>query len=666
MNIQDLNGKLLPELREIAKNLGVKRVESFKKNELIDLISKNETTAPAASESKEAPAADANGDDKKGKGRPRKAVSAEPIGTSNPSKNVDLFTEPVAESTPAEAAPAEPKVISIEDATAPLRKMRPRKDKGQENDPQPVSSEAAPVAEAETTETIEIPVANAETTESATAEVKPANEKGNFNKNQQQGNREPREQREPRNLQQQPNNPNQQPNNPNQQNRENNPNQQNRQPFNKQRQPQEPNGNRDGNNTGNQQPQQNQNPNQNQQRQQNQNQQNQNRQQNQQPQEEKVDEEAYNLVGIVTAEGVLEVIQDGYGFLRSSDYNYLPSPDDVYVSQSQIKLFGLKTGDTVRGTIRPPREGEKFFPLVKVDSINGRHPSYIRDRVPFEYLTPLFPDEKFKLTGHKDESLSTRIMDLFAPIGKGQRGMIVAQPKTGKTMLLKDVANAIAANHPEVYLIVLLIDERPEEVTDMARSVKAEVVASTFDEPADRHVKVANIVLEKAKRMVECGHDVCILLDSITRLARAYNTVSPASGKVLSGGVDANALHKPKRFFGSARKIENGGSLSILATALTETGSKMDEVIFEEFKGTGNMELQLDRKISNRRIYPAIDILASGTRREDLLVRKDVLQRIWLLRKFIADMNPVEAMEFMKSHMEHTKSNEEFLVSMNS
>ena len=381
---------------------------------------------------------------------------------------------------------------------------------------------------------------------------------------------------------------------------------------------------------------------------------------------EKADESNYDLVGIVSAEGVLEVIQEGFGFLRSSDYNYLPSPDDIYVSQNQIKLFGLKTGDTVKGSIRPPKEGEKFFPLVKVESINGRHPSYIRDRVPFQYLTPLFPSEKFKLTGHAQETLSTRVMDLFAPIGKGQRGMIVAQPKTGKTMLLKDVANAIAANHPETYLIVLLIDERPEEVTDMARSVKAEVIASTFDEPAERHVKVANMVLEKAKRLVECGHDVCILLDSITRLARAYNTVSPASGKVLSGGVDANALHKPKRFFGSARKIENGGSLSILATALTETGSKMDEVIFEEFKGTGNMELQLDRKISNRRIYPAIDITASGTRREDLLVKKDVLQRIWLIRKFIADMNPVEAMEFLKSHMENTMSNEEFLISMNS
>lgn len=373
----------------------------------------------------------------------------------------------------------------------------------------------------------------------------------------------------------------------------------------------------------------------------------------------------YNFDGLVVSEGCLDLMQDGYGFLRSSDYNYLASPDDVYVSQSQVKLFGLKRGDTVRGAIRPPKEGEKYFPLIRVDSVNGREPSYVRDRVPFEYLTPLFPNEKFKITGHKNESISTRVMDLFAPIGKGQRGMIVAQPKTGKTVLLKDVANAIAANHPEVYLIVLLIDERPEEVTDMARSVNAEVVASTFDEPAEKHVKLANIVLEKAKRMVECGHDVVILLDSITRLARAYNTVQPASGKVLSGGVDANALHKPKRFFGAARKIENGGSLTILATALTDTGSKMDEVIFEEFKGTGNMELQLDRKIANRRIYPAIDILASGTRREDLLMSKDALQRIWILRKYLADMNPIEAMEFIKERMERTLSNEEFLISMN-
>jgi transcription termination factor Rho len=383
---------------------------------------------------------------------------------------------------------------------------------------------------------------------------------------------------------------------------------------------------------------------------------------NHQPKPEKV---YYNFDGIAIGEGVLEMMPDGYGFLRSSDYNYLSSPDDIYVSQAQIKLFGLKTGDVVKGGIRPPKDGEKFFPLVKVEEINGREPSYIRDRVPFDYLTPLFPTEKLKLTGHPQQNYSTRIIDMFAPIGKGQRGLIVAQPKTGKTVLLKDVANAIAYNHPEVYLIILLIDERPEEVTDMARSVKAEVVSSTFDEPAEKHVKIANIVLEKAKRMVECGHDVVILLDSITRMARAYNTVAPSSGKVLSGGVEANALQKPKRFFGAARKIENGGSLTIIATALTETGSKMDEVIFEEFKGTGNMELQLDRKIANRRIFPAVDLTASSTRRDDLLLSKETLSRIWVLRKHLADMNPVEAMEFLQNQMSKTQTNEEFLISMN-
>jgi len=368
--------------------------------------------------------------------------------------------------------------------------------------------------------------------------------------------------------------------------------------------------------------------------------------------------------GAISNEGVLEIMQDGYGFLRSSDYNYLASPDDIYVSPSQIKLFGLKTGDTVKGLIRPPKEGEKYFALLKVESVNGKTTEEIRDRVAFEYLTPLFPEQKLKLSTTPD-NMSTRILDLFSPIGKGQRGMIVAQPKTGKTVLLKNIANAIAENHPEVYLIVLLIDERPEEVTDMARSVKAEVIASTFDEQAERHVKVASIVLEKAKRMVECGHDVVILLDSITRLARAYNTVVPSSGKILSGGVDANALHKPKRFFGAARKIENGGSLTIIATALIDTGSKMDEVIFEEFKGTGNMELQLDRKLSNRRVYPAIDVPASGTRREDLLMKEEELQRVWILRKFMADMNSVEAMEFLQSRMKGTRTNEEFLLSMN-
>ncbi|HZK09419.1 MAG TPA: transcription termination factor Rho [Bacteroidales bacterium] len=375
---------------------------------------------------------------------------------------------------------------------------------------------------------------------------------------------------------------------------------------------------------------------------------------------------AAELDGAVVTEGVLEVIQDGYGFLRSADYNYLNSPDDIYVSQSQIKLFGLKTGDTVRGAIRPPKEGEKYFPLIKVEKINGRTPEEARDRIPFDFLTPLFPEKKFNLTGHPGETISTRIIDMFTPIGKGQRGLIVAQPKTGKTVLLKEIANAIAYNHPEVYMIVLLIDERPEEVTDMARSVRAEVIASTFDEPADRHVKIANIVLEKAKRLTECGHDVVILLDSITRLARAYNTVSPASGKVLSGGVEANALHKPKRFFGAARQIEHGGSLTIISTALIDTGSKMDEVIFEEFKGTGNMELQLDRKLSNKRIYPAIDIVASSTRRDDLLLDKEILQRIWILRNHLADMNTIEAMEFLKDKMRFTQTNEEFLISMNS
>ncbi len=390
-----------------------------------------------------------------------------------------------------------------------------------------------------------------------------------------------------------------------------------------------------------------------------------NKDNNQQRRQDKQQDKAFDFDGIISASGVLEIMQDGYGFLRSSDYNYLNSPDDIYVSQSQIKLFGLKTGDTVLGSIRPPKEGEKYFPLIKVEEINGRSPQIVRDRVPFDHLTPIFPDEKFKITGSGKDSLSTRVVDMFAPIGKGQRGLIVAQPKTGKTVLLKEVANAIAANHPEVYMIILLVDERPEEVTDMARSVNAEVISSTFDEPAERHVKVANIVLEKAKRMVECGHDVVVLLDSITRLARAYNTVSPASGKVLSGGVDANALHKPKRFFGAARNIEDGGSLTILATALTETGSKMDEVIFEEFKGTGNMELQLDRRLSNKRIYPAVDVTLSSTRREDLLLDKESLNRIWILRNYLADMNPLEAMDFLQDRMRKTRSNEEFLISMN-
>jgi transcription termination factor Rho len=568
---EELADKKLPDLREIAKTLGIKRVESFKKGELIDLIVAGDAPAEPAEIKK--------------RGRKPKDVSIQ--ATETPSASA----EPVMEESPKAVAPSEQ-----EDN----RSKRTRVIKRIE-----VVQKAEPVRRAEQKELFEESKEPArekveskeEATETPVVQVK-SPERERFERPKKEFPQDkPRKEFRPGKQNTHSNNPN---------------------PS-----------------------------------------------RNQEVQREKQEEDFFDLAGIVSAEGVMETMPDGYGFLRSSDYNYLPSPDDVYVSQSQIKLFGLKTGDTVQGTIRPPREGEKYFPLVKVDFINGKEPALVRDRVPFEYLTPLFPDEKFKLTGHKNDSLSTRIMDLFAPIGKGQRGMIVAQPKTGKTVLLKDVAKAIAANHPEVYLIVLLIDERPEEVTDMARSVNAEVVASTFDEPADRHVKVANIVLEKAKRMVECGHDVCILLDSITRLARAYNTVSPASGKVLSGGVDANALHRPKRFFGAARKIENGGSLSIIATALTETGSKMDEVIFEEFKGTGNMELQLDRKIANRRIYPAIDILASGTRREDLLMDKEALQRVWLLRKYLADMNPIEAMEFVKERLGQTLSNEEFLISMN-
>ena len=414
----------------------------------------------------------------------------------------------------------------------------------------------------------------------------------------------------------------------------------------------------------NQNQNQNQNPNQNPNQNGNGNNGNQNQNQNHKNKKSNFRDSDFEFDGIIESEGVLEMMPDGYGFLRSSDYNYLASPDDIYLSTSQIRLFGLKTGDTVKGVVRPPKEGEKFFPLVRVLKINGHDPQVVRDRVSFEHLTPVFPSEKFKLA-EKGSSVSTRIIDLFSPIGKGQRGMIVAQPKTGKTMLLKDIANAIAANHPEVYLIVLLIDERPEEVTDMQRSVRGEVIASTFDREPQEHVKIANIVLEKAKRLVECGHDVVILLDSITRLARAYNTVQPASGKVLSGGVDANALQKPKRFFGAARNVENGGSLSIIATALTETGSKMDEVIFEEFKGTGNMELQLDRKIANKRIFPAIDLTSSSTRRDDLLLDEKTLQRMWIMRKYLSDMNPVESMDFVNDRFKKTRNNEEFLISMN-
>ncbi len=608
MDKKDLESKKLPDLKGIAKELAIPNFESLKKADLINLIVSFETVEKPIKIIKV----------KTEKVKPAQVITetkteivVEPItaDVEKPKRNRTIkkvtIIEEVVVGQPVVSASPIVEEVKTEISEKPALEKRPNK-------PNPHPSKILKQA-------AENAAAGIENKQVTTEPKVIPNQKLGFDKTQ---NRNPNSNN--------PNHPSYRKENPN-----TNPN---------------PNQNNQQQNQQQNKPQQNNNPN-----------------QNKTPQqiEREKEEEMYDLVGVVTAEGVLEVAAEGFGFLRSSDYNYLPSPDDVYVSQSQIKLFGVKTGDTIKGSIRPPREGEKFFPLVKVDSINGRHPSYIRDRVPFQYLTPLFPDKKFKLTGHKQESLSTRVMDMFAPIGKGQRGLIVAQPKTGKTMLLKDVANAIAANHPETYLIVLLIDERPEEVTDMARSVKAEVIASTFDEPADRHVKVANMVLEKAKRMVECGHDVCILLDSITRLARAYNTVSPSSGKVLSGGVDANALHKPKRFFGSARKIENGGSLTILATALTDTGSKMDEVIFEEFKGTGNMELQLDRKIANRRIFPAIDLVASGTRRDDLLLGKDILQRIWVLRKFISDMNPVEAMEFLKNNMETTLSNEEFLVSMN-
>lgn len=602
-DIVALKSKLVGELREIAKELNVPKHETLKKEELVYKI----LDVQAASAAKKTSAADDSEEKTK---RPRKPKATE--------ETADLFkpsTEP------------DTRFVTLEGAD--------KKEETPSETPAPNPNPAP-----------------------APQQNQPQHERRQHNQPQGQGQNQPRRQFNQ--------NPNQKPF------QQRNPNQ-GPPPANAPAHTQPPafiQGQNGGNNNPNQQnPNQQSNPNQNQG---NQNQGNQNHG-NQQPRQNFTPrqpvEEMYNFDNVVTAEGVLEIMPDGYGFLRSSDYNYLNSPDDVYVSQSQIKLFGLKTGDTVRGGIRPPKEGEKYFPLVKVEKINGRDPAYVRDRVPFDFLTPLFPKEKFNLVAGSNikmkAPMSMRIMDMFTPIGKGQRGLIVAQPKTGKTILLKEVANAIADQHPEAYLMILLIDERPEEVTDMARSVRAEVIASTFDEPADRHVKIANIVLEKAKRMVECGHDVVILLDSITRLARAYNTVQPASGKVLSGGVDANALQKPKRFFGAARKIENGGSLTILATALIDTGSKMDEVIFEEFKGTGNMELQLDRKLANKRVFPAIDLVSSSTRRDDLLLHKDMLQRIWVLRNHLADMNPQEAMDFLKDRMKNTQSNEEFLVSMN-
>ncbi len=601
-DILELSAKSQEDLYAIAKELNIKKPENIKKEDLIYVILDEQ-----AIQSNESP--------KPKKARPRIAKPA--------AQKVAASAEPAAAAEKAvEAAPAAAAESATDAPQAPAKKKagRPRKT-------------AAPAEDKAAEET-------------PAAQEKPAKQS-----------RQPKEPKEPKAQEQEPKQSKEQ-------NSQDQPKQQPaRQKKGRQKADASAQAAPEQQSQGQQQPQQGQQSQQQGQQQQNQNQNQQNQNQNQQHQQPRP---RIEFEGIVKAIGVLEIMPDGYGFLRSSDYNYLNSPDDIYVSQSQIKNYALKNGDTILGEIRPPREGDKYFPLVRVDRINGRLPEEVRDRVPFDFLTPLFPNEKFNITGNgHNDNISVRVVDMFTPIGKGQRGLIVAQPKTGKTVLLKDIANAIADNHPEVFMIVLLIDERPEEVTDMQRSVKAEVIASTFDEPAERHVKVANMVIEKAKRLVECGHDVVILLDSITRLARAYNTVQPASGKVLSGGVDANALQKPKRFFGAARNIENGGSLTILATALTETGSKMDDVIFEEFKGTGNLELQLDRKLSNKRIFPAVDVTLSSTRRDDLLYDPEHVNRIWILRNYLSDMNSVEAMEFMKSRLQRTRDNQEFLISMN-
>ncbi len=610
-DILELNKKLLPELKDIAKELNIKRVDSFKKQDLIYKIL--DTQAIKEAEKKE-----------------HKPVQKEQksgflgLRKKAPEPSPEADDDPRREKRPRQRI----EMVKREKVGA-----GPKKKHEQQNKPEQQKSEMSDNQSRQDQIKAIIKGFNREKMQEATQ--KSGETKAFFEKERKDQIRSQENRAAQQNIQVQKQAPVQEeakqaaPETPQQQQQQAQPSAQKNEHKHKQQR----------------------NDNQNQ----NQNPYNNNRQKNKQ----------FEFDGIITNIGVLEILQDGYGFLRSSDYNYLNSPDDIYVSQSQIKLFGLKTGDTVKGTVRPPKEGEKYFPLIKVLEINGRSPDFVRDRVPFDHLTPLFPDEKFNLTGNGHDNISTRIVDMFAPIGKGQRGLIVAQPKTGKTVLLKEIANAIAANHPEVYMIVLLIDERPEEVTDMARSVNAEVISSTFDEPADKHVRVANIVLEKAKRLVECGHDVVILLDSITRLARAYNTVQPASGKVLSGGVDANALHKPKRFFGAARNIEEGGSLTIISTALTETGSKMDEVIFEEFKGTGNMELQLDRKLSNKRIFPSVDIPSSSTRREDLLLSKDVLSKLWILRNYLGDMNSLEAMEFMKTRLMRAANIAEFLASMN-
>ena len=665
-NILELNEKLLPELQSIAEELGIKKISSLKKEELVYRILDEQAISYAGQQAEKEKEKEAKKAEKqtKAKKTPKTAAAKAPKAES---KVKAAKTENVAAAPAPEAAkPVEEKKVAVaaEKKEQPDRKKRVRIEKKEKvagavapaNDTDEVVVSKATQTVAAEVPAVEKPLLPPVVVEGAPEElpvVEAAPEVPAVPAPEAPANEAPASENEPKRVvfrhpdtksvldQLFPFSPS--PAKPQPQEKAAQPEKE------AAPQPQQQNTPRPNNRQNNQN---------------NQNNHNNQRNNNNAPQEKQ-----YEFDGILTGTGVLEMMQDGYGFLRSSDYNYLTSPDDIYVSQSQIKLFGLKTGDVVEGAIRPPKEGEKYFPLVKVDKINGRSPEDVRDRVPFDHLTPLFPDEKFMLTARKapkvNDNISVRVVDLFSPIGKGQRGLIVAQPKTGKTMLLKDIANAIAANHPEVYMIVLLIDERPEEVTDMARSVDAEVIASTFDEPAERHVKIAEIVLNKAKRMVECGHDVVILLDSITRLARAYNTVQPASGKVLSGGVDANALQKPKRFFGAARNIENGGSLTILATALTETGSKMDDVIFEEFKGTGNMELQLDRKLSNKRIYPAVDITASSTRRDDLLQDESTLNRMWILRKYLSDMNSLEAMEFVKKRMEQTYDNMEFLASMN-
>ncbi|MBC3541232.1 transcription termination factor Rho [Rufibacter sediminis] len=652
-NIDELKDSLLSELKEIAENLGVTNFKKLSKQDLIYKILDQQAVTPLENLPKKYKKSSRKADE-----QADAAVAEAPA----PEAVVAEAPAPV-------AAPVEENAVAAsvqQEAPAPAPARRPARTNTTTTPAErPARAErAAPAVREERTR---IPQAlredGRETREMARPEAQPRENRPEPRESRMQPREfQPREQREPREMREQaPREPREQAQPREQQSRDQQPRDfQPREPR-EQQAPREPREQREPreNNNNNREPREN-NPNW-----QNRREPNQNPNQNRPQQNQNNANNMREFDGVIANEGVLELMQDGYGFLRSAHYHYLASPDDIYVSPSQIKLFGLKTGDSVKGTVRAPKEGEKYFALLKVDSVNGRTTEEIRDRIPFQHLTPLFPEERLKLTTRSSQ-YSTRIMDLFAPIGKGQRGLIVAQPKTGKTVLLKEIANAITENHPEVYLMILLIDERPEEVTDMARSVKAEVIASTFDEQAERHVKISSIVLDKAKRMVECGHDVVILLDSITRLARAYNTVVPSSGKILSGGVDANALHKPKRFFGAARNVENGGSLTIIATALIDTGSKMDEVIFEEFKGTGNMELQLDRKLANKRVYPAIDVPASGTRREDLLMDRDELSRVWILRKFMSDMNSVEAMEFLKDRMKGTKDNDEFLISMNS